>query len=46
MEPPKTVQVGLPAILPFERPLTYAVPDGMELAPGDWVEVPLDHFNP
>ena len=41
MEPPKTVQVGLPAILPFERPLTYAVPDEMELAPGDWVEVPL-----
>ncbi len=41
MEDIQTVQVGLPAILPFERPLTYAVPEGMALAPGDWVEVPL-----
>lgn len=41
MEEIQTVQVGLPAILPFERPLTYAVPEGMALAPGDWVEVPL-----
>ncbi len=41
MEEPQTVQVGLPAMLPFERPLTYALPEGMQLAPGDWVEVPL-----
>lgn len=41
MEDIETVQVGLPAVLPFERPLTYAVPAGMALAPGDWVEVPL-----
>ena len=41
MEDIETVQVGLPAVLPFERPLTYALPEGMQLAPGDWVEVPL-----
>ncbi len=41
MEHHQTVPVGLPTILPFERPLTYAVPEGMHLAPGDWVEVPL-----
>lgn len=41
MEDIQTVQVGLPAMLPFERPLTYALPEGMQLAPGDWVEVPL-----
>ena len=28
-------------MLPFERPLTYGLPEGMQLAPGDWVEVPL-----
>lgn len=28
-------------MLPFERPLTYGLQEGMQLAPGDWVEVPL-----
>ncbi len=37
----QTVRVGLPSNLPFAGPLTYAVPDGLALAPGDWVEAPL-----
>ena len=37
----QTVRVGLPSNLPFAGPLTYAVPEGLALAPGDWVEVPL-----
>ena len=37
----RTVRVGLPSNLPFAGPLTYAVPEGLELAPGDWVEAPL-----
>jgi len=37
----RTVRVGLPSNLPFAGPLTYAVPEGLALAPGDWVEVPL-----
>jgi primosomal protein N' (replication factor Y) len=37
----KIVSVGLPSALPFPRPLSYSVPEGMALAPGDWVEVPL-----
>lgn len=37
----RTVRVGLPSNLPFAGPLTYAAPEGLALAPGDWVEVPL-----
>jgi primosomal protein N' (replication factor Y) len=35
----ETVQVLLP--IPAERPYTYAVPQGLELTPGDYVQVPL-----
>ena len=37
----RTVRVGLPSNLPFAGPLTYCMPEGPALAPGDWVEVPL-----
>ena len=37
------VPVGLPSALPFPRPLSYRVPVGMTVAPGDWVEVPLQN---
>ncbi|MEM6666936.1 MAG: DEAD/DEAH box helicase, partial [Pseudomonadota bacterium] len=36
---PRTAEVLLPAALPLR--LTYGVPDGMDLQPGDWVDVPL-----
>lgn len=39
LEDRKTVQVLLP--IPAERPYTYAVPQGLDLAPGDYVQVPL-----
>ncbi len=35
----RTVSVLLP--IPADRPYSYAVPDGMDLAPGDFVQVPL-----
>jgi len=35
----KTVPVLLP--IPTEGPYSYGVPDGMDLAPGDFVQVPL-----
>ncbi|MEE9314370.1 MAG: primosomal protein N' [Rhizobiaceae bacterium] len=35
----ETVSVLLP--IPAERPYSYGVPQGMELAPGDYVQVPL-----
>ncbi len=35
----ETVNVLLP--IPAERPYSYAVPEGMALAPGDFVQVPL-----
>ena len=35
----RTVHVLLP--IPSERPYSYAVPDGMALSPGDYVQVPL-----
>ena len=35
----ETVSVLLP--IPAERPYSYAVPEGMHLAPGDFVQVPL-----
>ena len=34
-----TVTVMLP--IPAPRPYSYAVPQGMQLAPGDFVQVPL-----
>lgn len=36
---PEVVAVLLP--IPTDRPYSYAVPDGMQLAPGDIVQVPL-----
>ena len=39
MAPPETVPVLLP--LPLEGPYDYLVPEGMTLAPGDFVVVPL-----
>ncbi|MEL6478607.1 MAG: primosomal protein N' [Pseudomonadota bacterium] len=38
-EEPETVRVMLPA--PFDGPLDYAVPDGMSVGPGDFVQVEL-----
>ena len=35
----RTVAVLLP--IPSDRPYSYTVPEGMELAPGDYVQVPL-----
>ncbi|WP_404813500.1 primosomal protein N' [Indioceanicola profundi] len=37
--PARRVAVALP--LPFPEPFDYRVPDGLDLAPGDYVEVPL-----
>ena len=39
MAPPATVPVLLP--LPLEAPYDYLVPEGLALAPGDFVRVPL-----
>ncbi len=39
MTAPRTVEVLLPVA--FDRALTYAVPDGLEVAPGDVVVAPL-----
>ncbi|MEO1470839.1 MAG: primosomal protein N' [Pseudomonadota bacterium] len=32
-------RVGVVVPMPFDTPLDYAVPEGLVLAPGDWVEV-------
>ena len=37
--PTRTASVLLP--IPAERPYSYAVPKGMDVAPGDYVQVPL-----
>ena len=36
-----TVLLPLPLPLPLGRGYTYGVPDGLDLAPGDFVAVPL-----
>ena len=37
----QTRRAGVMLPMPFEGPLDYAVPDGMEVAPGDFVKVEL-----
>jgi primosomal protein N' (replication factor Y) len=43
---PQDAQAAIPTIpvllpLPFDAPFDYRIPDGLELAPGDYVEVPF-----
>ena len=40
----RSVPVLLP--YPFDEPFDYEVPDGLELAPGDFVVVPLQKTRP